>query len=156
MKKYIVNSHGELLDELGPGDRILRAKSVEYLKSNFESGAFVKGSVDELRLVMPELNIGEKSFILSIVPYIGYDDCKLRWPNTAHDIRMEHLTNIVGCSKSGLYRVTKSLRDKKILHGKFYMNPWLFFRGNKIDPRLIRWFGEYKIRSLGGVAWREL
>lgn len=158
MNKYVVNSHGELLDELGPGDRILRAKSIEYLNGvmDFEGGSFVKGGVDEMLLLMRELSIQEKAFILSVVPYVSYVDCKLRWPQTNHELNLEHLLQITGMGKSSIYRVVKDLKEKKILYGKYHLNPWLFFRGNKMDPRLKEWFGEYRVRSKGGVAWQEL
>ena len=158
MKKLVISEHGELLDELNTGDRILRAKSIEFLKKSelIVDGGFVKLPIEELQLLLPELNIQEKSFLMSVAPYVGYDDCKLKWPKNGYDITSEQLLGIVGGSKSGFYRVINSLTDKRLLYGKYYINPWVLNRGKNQGKELRKYFKDYKIRSMGGIEWRAL
>jgi len=154
--KFIISEHGEILDQLNEGDRILRKKSIEYLNSQFDVGCFVKVPVDELKLLLPELSKNEKAFLMDISPYVGYCDCKLRYPNTNRDLTGKHLEQITGLSRTSLYRVLKGLTEKHIIHGEYHINPWVLNRGNEFDVKVREWFGDYKVRSLGGVTWREV
>lgn len=39
---------------------------------------------------------------------------------------------------------------------QFFINPWLFCKGNRINNVLKTMFRNYKIRVLGGVAWKNV
>lgn len=154
--KLIISEHGEILDHLNDGDRILRKESIDHLKNRFDVGCFVKVPIDELKLLLPELSQNEKAFLMDISPFVGYVDCKLRFPNTNRDLTSKHLEQITGLSRTSIYRVVKGLREKSIIYGEYHINPWVLSRGNEFDIKVREWFGEYRIRSLGGKTWREL
>ena len=65
-------------------------------------------------------------------------------------------------STGKLSKVIRSLIDKDILYkGKnsknvqYFVNPWLFCKGNRINKVLKTMFENYKIRTYG-VRWGEL
>jgi hypothetical protein len=162
---YIVSKNtGEIVSDIYEGDRIVRASTVEFLKQtevwNIES--FFKGHVPELKKIMGELSTNEKAFILSIVPHIGYEDCCLKHGNNT-SLDTEDFVKITGLSSSVLYRTLDTLIKKDIIYrgknskGKqFFVNPWLFCKGNRINKVLKAMFQNYKIRILNNVRWKDI
>lgn len=156
--------------EFGEGDRILRKASLDSFsrikekKKQYEDwqiNTFIKGNIEELRKVMKELDVYEKAFLYSIIPYISYEDCCLKYDN-GKEIGFDTLVEITGISKGKLSSVIASLVEKDILYkGKnsrnvqYFVNPWLFCKGNRINKVLKTMFKNYEIRTLG-VKWREL
>ena len=143
---------GAIVGELDKGDRVLKYNSIEayrrmqeskYIKDRQDKcqdwiiDYFYKGNIAEIRAIMKELDTYEKAFLYSIAPFVSYEDCCLK-------------------------ETIKSLIDKYILYkGKnskntqYFVNPWLFCKGNRINKVLKTMFKNYKIRTLG-VRWREL
>ena len=166
----------KFVDEIKPGDKITRLASVEAYrkikesrytapykktKQDWNSGSFYKGNIEEIRAVMPELDTYEKAFLYSVAPFIGYEDCCIKYDN-GRELSFQTLSEISGISTGKLSKVIKSLIDKDILYkGKnskntqYFVNPWLFYKGNVINKTLKTMFKNYKIRTLG-VRWREL
>jgi len=157
---------GEKINELNPGDRIkiTRKESIEYLSQfddwNIEN--FYKAHAAELRKVMPDLSIYEKGFILAVASYVGYDDCCIKYPN-GNDITSEDLVSLTGLSRSKLFMTIDSLCKKDIIYkGKnsggrqYFMNPWLFCKGNRINKVLKTMFKNYRVRVLGGIQWKNI
>ena len=149
-KKKLENDAERKIDELSTGN---------YEIWNLE--LFYKGNVKEIQAIMKELNVYEKAFLYSIVPYIGYDDCCLKY-NNGNELSFEKMIEISGISKGKLSETIKSLIDKDILYkGKnskntqYFVNPWLFCKGNRINKVLKTMFKNYKIRTFG-VRWKEL
>lgn len=165
----IVNAAtGEVTGKLSEGDRIIRAKSVEHLKSQTDDYQdwhienFYKGNSAELKKVIPQLSIYEKGFIFSVAPYVGYDDCCIKHPN-GNDIGTGDLMKLTGLSHTKLFETIDSLTKKDIIYkGKnskgrqYFMNPWLFCKGNRINVVLKAMFKNYRIRVMGGVKWKEI
>lgn len=154
---------GELID-LQDGDRILRKASVDYLKEHQEWRIehFYKGNIDELRGQLLSLSINEKAFLLSIATYIGYTDCCLKYDN-GNTLDVDDLIRLCGMKKSLLYATVESLRKKDIIYkGKnskgmqYFVNPWLFCKGNRINRVLKTMFRNYKIKVLGEKRWEEV
>lgn len=111
---------------------------------------------------MKSLNIYEKGFLFSIVPYIGYEDCCLKYDNGI-ELKFDSLIEISGISKGKLSQVINSLVEKDILYkGKnsnmtqYFVNPWLFCKGNRINKVLKTMFKNYKIQIKNGKEWKEL
>ena len=78
------------------------------------------------------------------------------------EINFKTLSKITGISLGKLSEVVKSLIDKDILYKcknsknvQYFVNPWLFCKGNRINKVLKTMFKNYKIRTYG-VKWREL
>lgn len=141
------------------------SNKVEQLKDeNYEiwtMESFFKGNTAEIKAVMSELDVYEKAFLYSIAPYVGYDDCCLKH-NNGKELKFETMLGITGISKGKLSEVIKSLIDKDILYkgknsknAQYFVNPWLFCKGNRINKVLKTMFRNYKIR-IYGVKWREL
>jgi hypothetical protein len=154
---------GEVTGEVYDGDRIIRKASVDYLNNTqiWKLDHFFKGHIGELRNWSEELTIEEKAFLFSIATYIGYEDCHIRYDN-GKNIGTEDLVKISHMSRSTVYEVIKSLISKDILYrGKnskerqYFINPWIFVKGNRINKVLKTMFCNYKIRVLGGVAWKN-
>lgn len=169
---------GEITSELYPGDRIVRKTSVESYKKNIKKNekndnneeiefiywntkSFYKVNVAELRLWLDDLSQAEKAFLFSIAPYISFDDCHLQYGNGV-DIGTEDLIKITQMSRGLVYKTISSLIEKDILYkGKnsknrqYFVNPWLFCKGNRINKVLKTMFKNYKIRSKGNIEWKD-
>ncbi len=164
---FIVDSEsGEVVNEIGTGDRIkiTRKESIEYLSQYqaWDIDNFYKAHAAELRKVLPELSVYEKAFIASVAPYIGYDDCCIKYPN-GNDITSEDLVGLTGLSRSKMFTTIDSLCKKDIIYkGKnskglqYFINPWLFCKGNRINQVLKTMFKNYRIRVLGGMKWKDI
>jgi len=132
----------------------------EYQKWKIDN--FYKGNIEELRKNMKSLDVYEKAFLFSIVPYIGYEDCCLKYDNGI-ELKFDTLIEISGISKGKLSQVINSLVEKDILYkGKnsnmtqYFVNPWLFCKGNRINKVLKTMFKNYKIQIRNGKEWKEL
>ena len=167
---------GVIVGELDKGDRVLKYNSIEsyrrmqeskYIKDKQDKcqdrviDYFYKGNIAEIRAIMKELDTYEKAFLYSIAPFISYEDCCLKYDN-GKELNFNTLSEISGISKGKLSETIKKLIDKDILYkGKnskntqYFVNPWLFCKGNRINKVLKTMFKNYKIRTLG-VRWREL
>jgi hypothetical protein len=177
-KAHVVSkATGEIVTELYDGDSILRKESKEAHKK-FEDAKneskkasetlvwsmtnFMKMNTVEVRLWMDELSQAEKAFLFSIVPCVSFDDCHLQ-THSGEDIGTEDLLKIVNMSRGLLYETIKSLAKKDIIYrGKnsknrqYFVNPWLFCKGNRINKVLKTMFKNYKIKILGGKQWKDV
>lgn len=164
MERALVDTKtGEVLNEPGDKIRLIREESIDYLKGQktWESHAFFKGYVDELRKVLPTLDKNEKSFLMSLSPYISYFDCHLQWSN-GKDITIDGMTRISGYTRKTVIKILASLLEKDIVYrGKnstsyqWFVNPWLFSRGNTINKVLQTMFKNYYIHTKG-CKWKEM
>lgn len=171
----VVDSNtGEIIDDLHPGDRIVRAESKksyrkytknrestpEYEKWDLDN--FYRANVSELSLLMKELSQTEKAFLFSISTYVSFEDSHLIYRN-GNDIGTEDLVKITGMSRATVYRTIDDLISKDVLYkGKnsrsrqYFVNPWLFSKGNRINKVLKTMFKNYEIRMLGNKKWKDL
>lgn len=167
--RYVISSDGEILQELNKGDKVVRANSIEsykraqlkkYLKNINEDTEiwsvpyFTKINVPELRLTLDMLDAGERIFLLSILPYVGYGDCLLRYDN-GKELNFETLIKITKINERKLRGVITSLIDKQIVYKekygrntRYYINPWLFYKGSNINKNLRDKFFGYEIKNL--------
>lgn len=145
---------------MNEGDRILRKNSIDYLRNktnnpkyqNWHIPDFYKGNVKELRAIMSELDSGERAFLFSIAPYIGYEDCCIRYDN-GKELSTKQIQDLVGMGQSKVYAIIKSLQEKDILYkGKnskntqYFVNPYLFCKGTRINKVLQKMFDNYQVR----------
>ena len=159
--------------EINDGDIIVRKASLEAYerikkkKSQTQDWSkvmqsFCKGNIEELRKNMSNLDVYEKAFLFSIVPYVGYEDCCLKYDN-GRELKFESLLEITGISRAKLQSVINSLVEKDIIYkGKnsnkiqYFVNPWLFCKGNRINKVLRTMFKNYKIQTFDGTKWKDL
>lgn len=162
--KIVSVDTGEIIGSLEEGDRIIKRNTTEYLKRTeewkFEN--FYKGNIDEIVEWIKDLSMAEKAFLFSIVPYISYEDCRLQYRNKK-DIDIKDMIKVTGLSKNTVYSVVKSLKEKDILYQgenssnrQWFINPWLFCRGQRLNKVLRTMFKNYKIRVLGGKKWADI
>jgi hypothetical protein len=171
MRRYIISDQGEILGEIHPGDRLVRKKSLEVYKKGiklpdvtceFVVSDFFKGNAKEINLIIPELNKSERSFLFSIASYVSYIDCCLQFKN-GKCLRMLDIQNLTKLGRTELYTTVSSLIKKDILYkGKnstdiqYFVNPWIFSKGQKINKVLKKMFGNYKVRSRNNVMWKDM
>lgn len=154
---------GEVTTEIRPGDRIVRAESIGYMHQSQEWKIehFYKGNLPEVKKWMRDLTPGEKAVLFTVSPYVGYEDCCLKHEN-GDMLTFENIVELSGLSRGAVSATINTLIDKDILYrGKnaqerqYFVNPWLFCKGNRINRVLQTMFRNYKIRVLGGVEWKH-
>lgn len=186
MPYIIIDENGEIKDKiyssrvvgLNDGDRIVRKKSIEHFKRkkeekedklfddggyiNVVSDTFTKVGIRELKYILKELNVFEKAFILGCMPYVGYEDCRIK-KNNGMPLSVDDFVWMCGMSKSKTYDVISSLIDKHVLYKRkeknkisYYINPWIVFRGIKLNSNLKNMFGDYEIRCKNMTKWKDL
>ena len=155
---------GEEVGFLNDGDNIIRKETLAYLNNTQEWKIehFFKGHVGEINKWLKELSIHEKAFLFSIVPFISYEDCHLRYGNGI-DIGTEDLVKVTGMPRRTVYATVKSLIKKDIIYRgrnsknrQYFVNPWLFCKGSRINRVLKTMFKNYRIKVLGNVKWKDL
>lgn len=126
------------------------------------SDVFVKGGTEELKLVLKELDVYEKAFVLSLMPYVGYEDCAIKKGNGS-PLGMKDFEDVSGISLRKIYDILNELKNKCIIYkGKtgsevqYFMNPWLFYKGNKLNKVLKYMFRNYKVRSKNMKCWKDI
>lgn len=177
---------GKRIVGLEHGDRVLRRASSEYLAKKIKQSkeraierikemqkdkatymncltdTFTKADTKEFKLLLGELNVYEKAFLLSVMPYVGYEDCAIKKDNGS-PLSVKECAQISGMSERKAFEVISSLKDKCIIYkgktGKetqYFMNPWLFSKGNKLNKVLKYMFRNYKVRCKGMKPWKDL
>lgn len=163
-KLLVMESSGEVLTELEKGDRIIRKKSADYLAGIrvWNIDHFYKGHLPEIRKWMKELSPYEKALIFTVSPYVGYEDCCLKKEN-GDMFRFKDMVENSCMARRTVARALSGLLEKDILYrGKnskerqYFMNPWLFSRGHRINSILKTMFQNYRIKVCQGVRWKNL
>jgi len=164
MSKLVVDSDtGEISTEIYPGDRIVRGKTIEYLNSTQEwkMEHFYKGNLEEIKRWMKDLKPNEKAILFTISPYVGYEDCCLTHLN-GNMITFDDIVELSCLSRGTASEVINSLIDKDILYkgknGKerqYFVNPWLFCKGVRINRVLKTMFRNYRIRIIN-KQWKDI
>ena len=164
MRYSIVDENGEIVGSLNEGDRIIRKKSVDMLCDTqvWDIKHFYKGNIDEVRKQNGNLDVYEKALIYSIATYIGYEDCCLKHDN-GKQLDFDGIVGISGMSRGKVSSTMNSLVAKDIMYkGKnskgiqYFVNPWLFCKGKRINKVLKSMFRNYRIQVLGGTKWEEI
>ena len=164
MKLVVSPETGEVLTEINPGDRIIRKKSVEYLQTvkEWKIDHFYKGYLPEIRQWMKELTPYEKALLFTVSPYVGYEDCCLKHDN-GHMLRFKDMVEMSCMPRSSTAKALRGLVSKDIIYrGKnskemqYFINPWLFCKGHRINTVLQTMFRNYKIRVCQNIKWGNL
>lgn len=170
--KAILDTETGEVNELNEGDRIVRKASLDAYNNikqknkqyqEWKIEHFYRGNIEEICKIMKSLNIYEKAFLFSIAPYVGYEDCCLKYPSNGTELKFETLVEISGISRSKMSEVINGLVEKDILYkGKnsntiqYFVNPWLFCKGKRINKVLKTMFKNYKIQIMNGTQWKDL
>ena len=162
--KADICKNGEKVGELFEGDMVLRKKSVLYLEQTQEwkMEHFFKGSPVEIRKWLKELTPNEKCILFTVSPYVGFTDCCLKHEN-GNMLTFDDIVELSCLSRGAVSETLNGLLQKDILYkGKnakerqYFVNPWIFCKGNRINKVLQTMFRNYKIRVLGGKKWKDV
>jgi hypothetical protein len=173
----VINKHGEIGATIKQGDRIISGKSLEASRTkkireyeSIKSGKnqewnlehFFKGHIPEIRELMKTLSVYEKSFLFSIATYVGYEDCCLKHDNGVC-LDFEELVDISGMSRGMLHKVLTDLKKADIIYKgtnskgfQYFINPWIYCKGVRINVVLKTMFKNYHIRVMGGTVWGSI
>lgn len=174
VRGYITDTDGNKTGQLNEGDRIVRNASLEAYRTRkirereaLKSGDkqewnlehFFKGHIPEIRELMKDLTVYERSFLFSIATYVGYEDCCLKYDN-GRCVDFNALVQITGMSRGKTHETLKSLLKQDILYKgsnskgiQYFVNPWIYCKGIRINAVLKTMFRNYHIRVLGGKTW---
>lgn len=147
------NSTGKIVDEVREGDRIVRGTQDQFiqtheLKFNKDTG-FVKlynGAASELYRLLSQ---SELSIFFQLVDYVGYDGL-LR--DHKKVLCMSDIAKIVGMNYStvrkimpklerkGIFKSTTVMSDTRKKQKSYLANPYILFRGVKIELSVLEIF----------------
>lgn len=140
---------GERTGELYAGDRITRAKSVDYLKSTMEMPEYdyVKMYLKPIAQLSGSLTGPECALTMFLVSFLSYDSGIAMHPN-GRIVTRQYIAQEMGYSERQVDRLLDGLKEKeiikKVLGAKreisIIMNPWLFMRGKRINKTLYGMF----------------
>jgi len=177
IRGYITDVNGNIVKPVYVGDRIQSGKSLENFKNkkmrevaaeksgdkqewNLEH--FFKGHIPEIRELMKSLNVNQKAFLFSIATYVGYEDCCIKYDN-GKCFDFDDLVLVSGLSRGTVSKVVNELRDADIIYKGFnskgiqyFMNPWIYCKGIRINAVLKTMFKNYHVRVLGGKQWGKV
>lgn len=145
--------------ELNEGDRVLRKKSIDFLKNTDEiqkTEMYVKFFLKSASVLAREkLSSTEMSVCLELLQYVRYDTGYLAYENgnklTLDDIkrRCDFISN------TSIIRAIDELVDKKILakvrtgkENNYLVNPYIFMRGARVNKTLSKTFENTKWAKL--------
>jgi hypothetical protein len=160
----IVDDDGQVIGSIREGDRIVRKATVEHLNDTevWSIEHFYKGNMDEVRKQLESLSVYEKAFLFCIVSYVGYEDCCIKYDNGSC-IGFDDLVKLCRMGRTKTLNTINELIKKDIIYkGKnskglqYFINPWLFCRGKRIDIVLKTMFKNYRIKVRNGIKWGEL
>ena len=163
MNLKIINTEtGEIMDEIAPGDRILRKRSIDFLKSKEEDKeelieinigrGFIKIYEDIIEDVI-EAGLGASTFLVIMIclKYLSYVSGAIRYPKGGHFLTPSDFVKETGLSRSTVFREIDRLVEEGFLHkGKveeeyqLFANPYVFMKGRRINRTLFDMFKNSK------------
>lgn len=161
--KYVKKTSIDGFEKVKEAISIKRQEEIEEgLYENWLCDEYFKGNMQEIKAIMKELDPYEKALLYTIAPYVGYEDCCIRHRN-GKELNVDDFVELSGMSRDKAFRTIKTLIDKDILYkGKnsknvqYFVNPWLFSRGTRINKVLKRMFRNYRIRTKNNIRWGDL
>lgn len=162
MKKKVVLDieTGEILNELENGDRILKKKSIDYLKNTIDVKEMTKVyNLNFVKLyesffdIIGELNASELRVCLELFLNTRYKSGIIAYEN-GNVINSSDIAKKVEIDVRSSQRILKSLCDKEIICrekiGKgyvYYMNPFICVRGSSAYKSLVDKFKNSKFNK---------
>lgn len=149
--QHIRRKKSRVYTELNEGDRIVRKKSIEYLKNTDElqkTEMYVKFFLKSASVLAREkMSSTAMSVCLEMLQYIRYDTGYLAYENgiklTLEDIKNK--CNFI--SSVSVIRAIDELVDKKIFarvktgkENNYLVNPYVFMRGARVNKTLSKTF----------------
>jgi len=160
----IVSADGEIIGSISEGDRIIRKISIEHLNNTevWKMEHFYKGNIYEIRKQLESLSTFEKAFLFSVATYVGYEDCCIKYDN-GKCMGFDDLIVITKMSREKALSTINSLVKSDILYKgrnskglQYFVNPWLFCKGTRIDKVIKTMFKNYRIKVMNCQKWGDL
>lgn len=150
---------GQVMGELKEGDRILRARTEDYLDNTIEINKkepFVKVYLKAMFEVSKSIDGTCNQLLNILLPYTSYKTGILTYSN-GNKINKKHILKISGLNEKTVDRCINKLIALKVI-GKhktgrevcYTVNPYIFMRGQRVNKTLheffkdSRWAGLYK------------
>lgn len=140
----------EVKDTIYPGDRILRKKSTDYLsetKDHLPKELYVKAFIRPM-FKLPEVLSGtEVQFVYYLLQFLEFESGVLSHPTNGKHLSREYISLDTGMGLSTVDRLLGKLKEEKVIsHNhlgrevKYFMNPFIFMRGRRINKTLHEMF----------------
>lgn len=156
---YVKEENRRNCVELNEGDRVIRKKSIDFLKKTDEiqkTEMYVKFFLKSASVLAREkLSSTEMSVCLELLQYIRYDTGYLAYENGTK-LTLDDIKN--GCdfiSNTSVVRAIDELVEKKILakvrtgkENNYLVNPYIFMRGARVNKTLSKTFEQSKWAKL--------
>ncbi|MHB8916546.1 MAG: hypothetical protein ACYC4H_00850 [Desulfocucumaceae bacterium] len=154
---------GEKKGELRTGDRIVRARTKEYMGDTVEilpDEAYIKTFTKPLTQLAETLTGPETSLVYYLVQYLSYESGMLKHRN-GQPLDRTYISGETGQSERTVDRLLHGLKAKHVVgrnvvgrEVQYFLNPWLFMRGKRINKTLhdmfknSRWAKVYEIKRV--------
>lgn len=149
----VINSEGEIVNQINSGDRIVRKESIEYLTDTIElnkNEQYIKVYTKTMFEVAKCLDGTSNQLINFLIPYISYQTGILTYSN-GRVLNKNAIIKLTGLNKDTVHRCIEKLIDYKIL-GKhktgrdvcYTVNPYIFMKGNRVNKTLVKFFENSK------------
>lgn len=154
----VVSNNGEIIDEICVGDKIIRKSTSDYLDSTIEIGKdkrFVKLFESTIDALGDEALTGKQWRILMIIiRYFRYDSGLISFEN-GNPLTVDHISDLTNIPKRTVFDSMEKLVTKKIIAKnkvgyeiKYYINPFIFCKGTRINKTLYSMFEKTKWRKI--------
>ncbi len=150
----VSDATGEIIDELHEGDRIVRGNSTDYLNQTIEmekDKRFLKIYDTTFSLLADEPLTGNQwRIIATLSTHFQYGSGLVAFSNGV-PLTPNHICQLTNVSRSTVFDTLDILVKKRILAKtkvgndvKYFINPYLFCRGNRINKTLHSMFKDSK------------
>lgn len=131
--------------ELYPGDRILRKNTVDYLSRTVEIMAnepYTKVYNRPMFSIAKSLTGSELQMVYFLLPFMSFESGMLKTRN-GQPLNRKQIAERTGLSINTVDRLLQGLKEKQIIgrnvvgrEVQYFMNPYLFMRGKRINKTL--------------------
>lgn len=135
--------------EIFEGDRILRKETDEFLKETVEilpEEPYIKAYKRSLFDLAKFLSGTEVQFLHYLLQFLSFESGALKLDTGVFLVR-SRMSDETGLSLKTIDRLLKRLKEQQIIgrnsvgrEVQYFMNPWLFMRGKRINKTLYEMF----------------
>ena len=172
VKALVYKDNNEFIREVPSDAKVVTSKQSEHVKNKYaakqryieeqEKGHtlltwkyddFVKVNTSEYRELVNCLTMSELGFFSAISTYVNYRHGCLVHSN-GKNVTAENMEKMTGQSRTTVARMIKSLMSKNVMAvlnsadgTQYYINPFIYAKGDNINATLSKMFGGYSIKS---------
>lgn len=150
---------GEIFKPKDSNSKIIIEECSEDKTIAFEGGKdFMKLYIDIISKLVKELTPTEITFMFSLVPFISYEDCVIRrgGHGNGEALNAKQISESLGMDYHKARRLITALEKKGVMghhvtgslygdNGKkkvYTVNPYIFFKGNKINRAVYDYYSK--------------